>query len=328
MIFLLHIAAFAAGFILDLIFGDPQYPFHPVRLIGLLIEKLEKLLNREASPASKRRRGFLTVCLVSALPVILSAALLFFLYKIHFILFFIAESLMTWQLIAVKSLRIESMKVYYALKNEGLGQARKALSMIVGRDTQNLSQEQICKACIETIAESTCDGIIAPLFYCALGGPVLGFFSKASNTMDSMIAYKNERFIDFGRAAAKLDDFLNFIPARLAAAFMIAGCFFLGKSFSAGDAVKIFLRDRFNHQSPNSAQTESVCAGALGLKLAGPAYYEGKLEGKPFIGDEKRLAKADDIRLANRLMYAASILFELFCLSIMMSLYFTFWRGI
>ena len=317
MILLLHTIAFAVGFLLDLIFGDPQYPFHPVRLIGHLINHLEKALNAGSSPKSKRMRGVFTVIFVCTLPCIMSSIFLAAMYKIHYAIFCAAEAIMIYQLIAVKALKTESMKVYHELKNNGLSDSRRALSMIVGRDTQNLSEEQICKACVETVAEGTCDGVIAPMLYCALGGPVLGVFYKAINTMDSMIGYKNDRFIDFGRAAAKTDDTLNFLPSRIAALVMLLSSVFLGKQFSTVNAYRVFVRDRFNHQSPNSAQTESVCAGALGLKLAGPAWYEGKLEKKPFIGDEKRLAEPDDIKLANRLMYLTAILFELFCLVIL-----------
>lgn len=203
------------------------------------------------------------------------------------------------------------MKVYNALKNDGLEAARKAVSMIVGRDTQCLGVEGVTKAAVETVAENTSDGSIAPMLFLAIGGPVLGFFYKAVNTMDSMVGYKNDRYMDFGRAAAKLDDVLNYIPARLSARLMIFSCLFLGKEYSYKEAKRIYLRDRYNHASPNSAHTESVCAGALGLELAGDASYFGKIVKKKTIGDKHRAIEAEDIKRANRLLYATAVSCEL-----------------
>ena len=228
------------------------------------------------------------------------------------------EAVLTYFLLALKSLKTESMKVYEKLENGTLDEARRAVSMIVGRDTENLSDEEVSKAAVETVAENASDGVVAPMFFLALGGPVLGFFYKCVNTMDSMIGYKNERFIDFGRAAAKLDDFVNFLPSRFCALLMVFSCFFLGKDFDAKNAWKIFLRDRFKHESPNSAQTESACAGALRVQLAGPAFYEGRLEKKPFLGAPLRKIGHDDIKRANRLLYSAAILAEaVFCVLIL-----------
>ena len=311
--------AFAAGFFLDLIFGDPVYPFHPVRLIGKLISLAEKIFYHEGdSPAKKRFFGLITVLFVCAVTeaVVLSVLITFF--YINKLAFCAVEVLFTWQILAAKSLKVESMKVYRALEEGSLDDARHAVSMIVGRDTEKLSDEGVTKAAIETVAESTNDGVIAPMIYCALGGPALGFFYKCINTMDSMIGYKNDRYIDFGRAAAKTDDFVNFLPSRLAALLMIAACLFGGKAFSLKNALQIFRRDRFNHQSPNSAQTESVVAGALGLKLAGPLYYEGKLEEKPYIGDFVRAPEHKDIKRTIFLMYTAAILCEIICLVVML----------
>ena len=313
-----HIIAFASGFILDLIFGDPVYPFHPVRLIGCLIKLAEKFFYHEGdSPAKKRFSGLITVLFVCAVTEALVLVILFASFYINKILFCIVETLFTWQILAAKALKVESTKVYRALEEESLEAARLAVSMIVGRDTENLTDEGVTKAAVETVAESTNDGVIAPMLFCALGGPALGFFYKCINTMDSMIGYKNERYIDFGRAAAKTDDFVNFLPSRLAALLMLAACLFGGKAFSFKNALKIFFRDRFNHQSPNSAQTESLVAGALGLKLAGPLYYEGKLEEKPYIGDFLRAPEHEDIRRALFLMYTAAILCEIICVGIL-----------
>jgi adenosylcobinamide-phosphate synthase len=196
------------------------------------------------------------------------------------------------------------MRVYHSLKNKNLPEARYNVSMIVGRDTDKLDEAGVARAAVETVAENTSDGVIAPMIYLAIGGPVLGFFYKAVNTMDSMIGYKNDAYLYFGRFAAKLDDAVNYIPARLAALLMILSCPFAG--LDKKGAAKIYKRDKRNHASPNSAQTEAVCAGALGLKLAGDAYYFGKLHKKPTIGDETRQVEAEDIKRVNRLLYAVS----------------------
>ena len=312
-----HIIAFAAGFILDLIFGDPVYPFHPVRLIGKLISLAEKIFYHKGdSPAKKRFFGILTVLFVCAVTEAVVFSILITFFYINKIAFCMVEALFTWQILAAKSLKDESMKVYRALEEGNLDDARHAVSMIVGRDTENLTDEGVTKAAVETVAESTNDGVIAPMFFCALGGPVLGFFYKCINTMDSMIGYKNDRYIDFGRAAARTDDFVNFLPSRLAALLMMVACLFGGKDFSFKNAIHIFRRDRFNHQSPNSAQTESVVAGALGLQLAGPLYYEGKLEEKPYIGDFVRAPEHKDIKRSVFLMYTAAILCQIICIGI------------
>ena len=199
--------------------------------------------------------------------------------------------------------------------------AKKAVSMIVGRDTAVLDEEGVIKAAVETVAENTSDGVIAPMLYTAIGGPVLGFIYKSINTMDSMIGYKNEKYLYFGRGAAKLDDFVNFLPSRISAGIMIFAGAVGGKSYSAGNAVRIYKRDRHNHASPNSAQTEAVCAGALGLKLAGNAFYFGKLVEKPFIGDELRSPEREDIRRVNRLMVISAVLTEILCLALMTGLW-------
>jgi len=227
------------------------------------------------------------------------------------------EVLMTYQVLAAKSLRVESMKVYDCLKAGDLEQARTAVSMIVGRDTKRLDEEGVAKAAIETVAENTSDGVIAPMVYLAIGGPVLGFLYKAVNTMDSMVGYKNDRYLYFGRAAAKLDDMANYVPARLSALLMIVVASLSGKEFSGKQAFRVWKRDGRNHASPNSAQTESACAGALGIRLAGDAWYFGKLVKKPYIGDSLRKAGWEDIKRANRLMYGTAFLCEGLCLLLM-----------
>ena len=304
------------GFFLDLIFGDPQGFPHPVRLIGALIAGLEKLLRKifPSRPFWEKTAGGILVLLTALLSTAIPWALLFFLWRWNPWAGFLVESFFCYQLLAVKSLKTESMKVYRELKKGDLPAARKAVSMIVGRDVQNLSAEQVTKAAVETVAENCSDGVASPLFFLAIGGAPLGFFYKAVNTMDSMIGYKNDRYLYFGRAAARLDDILNFIPARICACFMVAASALLG--FDARNAWKIYRRDRYCHSSPNSAHTEAVCAGALRVQLAGNAYYFGKLVKKPTIGDPLRKIEAEDIPKANRLLYGTAVLLFLgsFCL--------------
>lgn len=209
------------------------------------------------------------------------------------------------------------MKVYHCLKNGNLEQARQTVSMIVGRDTECLDEEGIAKAAIETVAENTSDGVVAPMLYLAVGGPVLGFLYKAVNTMDSMVGYKNNEYLYFGRAAAKLDDFVNFLPARISACLMIAASFLAGSHFSTRGAWTIYKRDRKKHASPNSGQTEAVCAGALSIRLAGDASYFGKAVKKPYIGEAVRGVEYEDIKRVDDLMYIAACLCEMLCLLVM-----------
>ena len=224
---------------------------------------------------------------------------------------------MTYQILATKCLKVESMKVYEQLQKQNLPAARKAVSMIVGRDTEQLDETGVAKAAIETVAENASDGVIAPMIYLAVGGPVLGFAYKAVNTMDSMVGYKNEKNLYFGRFAAKLDDVVNFIPSRVAALLMIVASFLPGKRFSGTGAWKIWRRDSRKHASPNSAQTESVCAGSLGIQLAGDASYFGKTVKKPTIGDALRPVEPEDIRYANVLLYRMAFLGMAVCLSLL-----------
>ncbi len=315
-----HAIAFFGGFILDLLLGDPPFLPHPVRLIGKLITVMEKKLRSKLPPqkgietGEEVWRGALMVLVVCGIVAVTAGAFLWAAYRIHPYVGTFAECLMTYQILAVKCLKVESMKVYRSLKDENVEQARTAVSMIVGRDTDKLDEEGIAKAAIETVAENTSDGVIAPMLYLALGGPVLGFFYKAVNTMDSMVGYKNETYLYFGRAAAKLDDIVNFIPARVSACLMIAAAFLSGGGFSGKNAVYIYRRDRRNHASPNSAQTEAVCAGALGIRLAGDASYFGKTVKKPYIGDALRSVEYEDMKRANRLLYGTAWICEVICL--------------
>jgi adenosylcobinamide-phosphate synthase len=315
MILLWSIAALGAGFILDLIFGDPPNFPHIVRFMGKLITGTERLLRRPArSPETQFFCGLCFTCVVSIICTGIPLALLFFAYRIHPAAGFLVETFLCYQLIAVRDLWTESMAVHDRLKANDIAGARKAVSRIVGRDTERLDRAGITRAAVETVAENTGDGVASPLFYLMLGGAALGCFFKAVNTMDSMVGYKNEQYLYFGRAAAKLDDALNFLPSRFCALFMIAAAALF--RFDAPNALRIWRRDRRKHASPNAAQTEAVCAGALGIRLAGPGYYEGRLEDKPYIGDDTRPVEDDDIVRANRLLYGTAILLFIFAMGV------------
>lgn len=320
-----HIFAFIAGFVLDLLIGDPHFIPHPVRLIGSLISFCDKRLNCDAGynisekklNLIKYKRGMLLVFAVIFATFTMSVIIIVAAYSINLYAGVIAEAVMTWQILATKCLRVESMRVYDALRTDGVDAGRRAVSMIVGRDTSVLDAAGVTRAAVETIAENTSDGVIAPMLYTAIGGPVLGFVYKAVNTMDSMIGYKNDKYMYFGRFAARLDDVVNFIPARISAYMMIVAAFIGGRQFDGQNAYRIFKRDRFNHASPNSAQTESVCAGALRVRLAGDAVYFGKLVKKKYIGDRLREIEYEDIKRANRLMYITAFLCELLSVAVM-----------
>ena len=265
----------------------------------------------------KYKRGMLLAFTVIFATFAISVIIIVAAYSINLYAGVIAEAVMTWQILATKCLRVESMRVYDALRTDGVDAGRRAVSMIVGRDTSVLDAAGVTRAAVETIAENTSDGVIAPMLYTAIGGPVLGFVYKAVNTMDSMLGYKNDKYMYFGRFAARLDDVVNFIPARISAYLMIAAAFIGGRQFDGKNAYHIFKRDRFNHASPNSAQTESVCAGALRVQLAGDAVYFGKLVKKKYIGDGLREIEYEDIKRANRLMYITAFLCELLSVAVM-----------
>ena len=298
-----------AGFVLDLLLGDPAWLYHPVRLIGLLIEKGEKII-RKCLPKTRggeRLGGVVLVVFVVTISALVPLGILLAVYRFFVPLGLLIETFFCYQILAVKSLKVESDRVYRALKEEGLISGRKAVSMIVGRDTEELSEEGVTKAAVETVAENTSDGVTAPLLFLALGGLPLGMVYKAVNTMDSMVGYRNERYRWFGTAAARLDDVLNWIPARLSglmmclAAALLPGC-------SGRRALRVFFRDRRKHSSPNSAHTEAACAGALGVQLAGDAWYFGKKVSKPTIGDGLRPVERADVARACRLMYVTELL--------------------
>lgn len=314
-----HMAAFFGGFLLDLMLGDPYVLPHPVRLIGAMIAGIEKrILRKEYSHRKKFYLGLWMAVLVLGGTLTAAAGVWMAGYLIHPFVGMAVEMVMTYQILAARCLKVESMKVYTELKEGRLEGARQAVSMIVGRDTAGLDEEGIVKAAVETVAENTSDGVIAPMIYTALGGPVLGFLYKAVNTMDSMVGYKNEKYLYFGRAAAKIDDFVNYIPARISAWLMIGAAFLGGKEFSGKRAVYIYRRDNRKHASPNSAQTEAVCAGALGIRLAGDASYFGTIVKKPYIGDSVREVEWEDIKRADKLMYCTAWLCQIICLTVMM----------
>ena len=305
---MMTLIAIVAGFILDLIFGDPHSLPHPICLIGNLISFLERNLRKVFgfSNTGLLFGGGVLVLVVISTCFALPYALLYLAGMVNPWLAFALETLMFYQIFATKCLRDESMKVYYALQKGDLDEARLMLSWIVGRDTKNLSEAEVTKGAVETIAENTADGIIAPMFYMFLGGAPLAFLYKGINTMDSMVGYKNEKYLYFGRCAAKLDDVANFIPARITGLLMIGAAYFL--NLDVQGAWKTFWRDRYNHLSPNSAMTESVAAGALNIQLGGGHFYFGKWVHKDTIGDDIRPVKAEDIVATNNLLYMTAIL--------------------
>lgn len=304
-----YAAAACIGFLIDFIVGDPQGLWHPVCGIGSLISRMEKKLRKNTAdtPQNLLLAGAALAVTIPCMTVVITAVLLLAAGFIHPYLRFVLMCVLDGWILAARSLKTESMKVYRRLKEKNLNGARYAVSMIVGRDTERLTAEGVTRAAVETVAENASDGVIAPLLFLLFFGPVGGFFYKAVNTMDSMVGYKNEKYLYFGRAAAKLDDLVNYIPARLTGlAFAAAACLIPG--MSGKNAFKIWRRDRRNHKSPNSAQSESACAGALGVQLAGPAYYFGEYYDKPTIGDPLREIEPRDILRANRMMYAESLL--------------------
>ena len=300
--------AVLGGFVLDTLFGDPPWLPHPVILMGKAISALEKRL-RARLPQTPQGELLGGAVVAFTLPVgtfLLTSLVCLGAAKLSPWLGLAVQMFWCGQALAAKGLAQESTNVYRALIKPDLPAARKAVSRIVGRDTQNLTLEGVTKAAVETVAENASDGVIAPLLYMLLGGAPLALTYKAINTMDSMLGYKNEKYLYFGRAAAKLDDAANYLPSRLAGLLWCAAAALTGNSPKG--AWRIWRRDRRNHASPNSAQTESACAGALGVQLAGPAYYFGEYYAKPTIGDPLRPIEPEDIRRANRMMYAESVL--------------------
>ena len=304
----LTLPAVVLGFFIDLLIGDPRWLYHPVCIIGKGISAGEKLLRRifPGTKAGERAAGCILAVAVIVLSAGVPAVILLILYHLSWIAGFAAETFFCYQLLAAKSLKQESLKVYTELKEGTLDSARKAVSMIVGRDTAALDEKGVTKAAVETVAENASDGVIAPLFYMMIGGAVWGFAYKAINTMDSMLGYKNEKYQYFGTAAARIDDAANFIPARISGLLMILAAFVCG--MNGRHAAAVYKRDRKKHASPNAAQTESVMAGALDIQLAGDAWYFGTLHKKPLIGDANRPVEAEDIPRSHKILYATAIL--------------------
>ena len=301
-----HALAIFFGFLLDLAFGDPRWLAHPVVGMGRTITWAEKRLRAAFpdTPQGRRRAGAVLAAALPLVTLVLSCGVLWLVHLVDWQLRLILETLMCYQALATCELRRQTLVVGQRLEEGDLPAARTAVSMVVGRDTACLDEAGVTRAAVETVAENAADGVIAPLFYMALGGGPLALAYKAVNTMDSMIGYKNDKYLDFGRAAARLDDVCNFVPSRLAALLMVCVCPFLG--FDAGGAWRIWRRDWSLSTSPNSGQTEAACAGALGLRLLGDAFYFGKLVHKPAVGDDTRAIEVADIARANRLMLAAS----------------------
>ena len=298
--------AVLGGFVLDALFGDPAWLPHPVVYMGKAISKLEKFL-RPRLPKTPQGELLGGAIVAFCLPVgtfLLTGLVCWGSARLHPLLGLAVQKFWCGQALAARGLVQESTNVYKELKKPDLPGARKAVSRIVGRDTAELTAEGVTKAAVETVAENASDGVIAPLLYMLIGGAPLALTYKAINTMDSMLGYKNEKYLYFGRVPAKLDAVANYIPSRLAALLWVAAAAFTRND--AKGAWKIWRRDRRNHASPNSAQTESACAGALGVQLAGPAYYFGQYYPKLTIGDALRPIEPEDILRANRMMYVAS----------------------
>ena len=295
-----------AGFLLDCLLGDPLSAAHPVVLMGKLISFLEKKLRSRfpKTPQGERTAGTIMALLVPLVSAGAGLLLLYLAWRVHPWAYFAVSAFLCWQCFAARCLMTEAKKVVTCLETQGLAAGRRQVAMLVGRDTENLSEEQVIKAAVETVAENTSDGVVAPLLWMVLLGAAGGLFYKAINTMDSMVGYKNDRYLHFGRAAAKLDDGANYIPARLSALAMIGAAFLL--KMDGRGAWRVWRRDRRNHASPNSAQTESACAGALGVRLGGDASYFGQLYKKPTIGDPRRPIERADVHRACNLMYGTS----------------------
>lgn len=331
LFFLLFELSVLCGFAMDLLFADPERLPHPVVIIGKGITFLEKHLRAifPDTPGGRRAAGGVMAFLIPVTTFLVSAGFCVLAWIIHPAVFFLLHTLWCWQAVAIRGLAKEARNVYRCLTMDGpeedirqarLQAARKAVSRIVGRDTQALDADGVTRAAVETVAENYSDGVTCPYFYMMIGGAPLALTYKSVNTMDSMVGYKNETYIDFGRRPAHLDDVFGYIPARLSALLWILAAGLSGQNMK--DAWKIWRRDNRNHASPNSAQTESACAGALGVQLAGPAYYFGEFYDKPTIGDALRTIEPEDILRTNRMMYAASVLSLLLTMAVSAGLIF------
>ena len=306
--------ALISAYVLDLLLGDPQWFPHPVRLIGRLISWLESFLRRVgSSPAWLKVSGMLLAAMVCSTVFLVTFALIREFENISLIAGWVVSVLLGYTTLATRSLHVETGKVLRAVQEGDLPRARKELSLLVGRDTAHLEEREILRALVETIAENTSDGVIAPLFYLGVGGPAWAMTYKAINTLDSMVGYKNERYRHFGWASARLDDGANFIPARLSGFLIVFSAFLLGKPWR--DSLATLLRDRRRHESPNSAWPEAAMAGALGVQLGGLNYYSGLPSPKPLIGERRKELSPLQVREAWKIMYLSSV--SMFLLSIL-----------
>ena len=289
------------AYVLDLIFGDPQNVVHPVQVIGKTISAGEKVLLR-------KKYKFLAGAVLNIFTVSITYTLMYLISKsVKISVFFmIIEIYLMYTIFSINSLAREGNRVYRILKEGDIERARKDLSYLVSRDTETMDEKMIIRSTMETISENTVDGIVAPMFYMFLGGMPLAMAYKAINTLDSMVGYKNEKYMDFGKFSAKVDDAANFIPARITGILIVLASMILGYDYK--NSLKIFLRDRKNHSSPNSAHSEASVAGALGVQFGGKVSYFGKEIDKPTIGDKTKEFELEDIRKNIRIMYVTSFL--------------------
>ena len=305
-------------FALDILFGDPEWFPHPVRFIGKVISFLDRLLRRPSlGRAYNLPAGAVTVVIVTAAAYIVTDFAIF-LSSRHLgrVAGWGVTLLLGWTCISARSLGIAAYSVMVPLMRADLSSARERLSMIVGRDTADLGETEIARGAVETVAENTSDGVVAPLFYLAIGGPALAMAYKAVNTMDSMIGYRNDRYLWFGKTAARLDDVLNFIPARLTGLLTVLAAWLLSwvvRGYDGHRSWTVLVRDGRNHTSPNSGYPEAAAAGALGVRLGGDNSYFGKKSFKPYIGEPIEPLDAGKVRDAVRLMYATSACAAILC---------------
>ena len=307
------------GYVMDLVFGDPYWFPHPVRFIGKLISKTEKFIRKHAKSEESLKYWGILMWLVPVVTTAIVTALIVKIANFNKYVEIFVSAFIIYTTLSTKCLKDEATKIYNVLETGDIKKSREQLSYIVGRDTTNLSQSEIIRATVETVAENTVDGTISPMFYGFLFGPVGAMTYKAINTLDSMVGYKNDKYLNLGCVSAKLDDVANFIPARLTAIFMPLGAFLCG--MNGANSFKIAIRDRKNHKSPNCAFAEGAAAGAIGVQLGGTNIYFGKEVYKPTIGDKKRELENYDIVRMNKLMYATTanallILSVLFCIMI------------
>lgn len=299
------------AYVIDIIIGDPQWQYHPVRLIGRFIESVESGLRK--LPMPERLNGIVLTLIIVTGTVLVTYVLMLVSRNICFLCELMIGAIIIYFSISVKSLAVEAKKVMISLRENDLIKAQRFLAQIVGRDTAHLSEEQIMKACVETIAEGSVDGVLSPLFYSFIGGPIGAIAYRAVNTLDSMVGYKNEKYFRFGWASARLDDVANYIPARISGLLIPIASFLCGCSFK--NSLKIALRDGSKHESPNSGIPEAAIAGALGVQLGGPSTYQGELVEKPFIGDNQNQLTMKSVDTAVKITYVTSVLFLVFGIS-------------